>query len=306
VSVALAATLLFHLPDSRISESSGLVASPSHAGIFWTHNDSGDTSRLFAVDSHGRTVGVWHLRVAPARDWEAITARRAAKPEVWAGDIGDNDSLRTNGILVHRMVEPARVTGGGSVAATSYRLRYPDGPHDAEAMFFAADGRLRIVTKSLLGGGIYAAPRSLRADRPNLLERVGNAPPLVTDGAELPDGGYVLRDYAQAYVYAPSGDLLTTVDLPDQPQGESLAVINGGRDVLVGSEGKDSAVYEVPLPAAARASGRSPSASPTSVVSAADANLRRRVHQLWLGVGGAVALALVALAGTLARVRRRR
>ena len=304
--------VVFHLQDNRIAESSGLVASPSHAGAYWTHNDSGDTSRLFAVDGKGRTLGVWRLRVAAARDWEAVTARTTPRPEIWVGDIGDNGSRRTNGILVHRMVEPARLAGGGSVAATSYRLRYPDGPHDAEAMFFGADGRLRIVTKSLLGGGIYVAPAALDASYPTVLRRVGDAPPVVTDGAELPDGGYVLRNYTDAFVYDADGRLRTSMALPDQPQGESVAVVHGGRDLLIGSEGEHSAVLEVPLPAEAR---RAPSASPTDrpatrpagSSTGRDDNRSATSHQVRVVVGGAAAaLALAVVLGVAARLGRRR
>ena len=35
--------------DPRISESSGLVASPTHDGLVWTVNDSGHTASVFGV-----------------------------------------------------------------------------------------------------------------------------------------------------------------------------------------------------------------------------------------------------------------
>ena len=43
--------------DSRdIDESSGIVMSRQYPGIFWTHNDSGDLARLFAVRANGQLV----------------------------------------------------------------------------------------------------------------------------------------------------------------------------------------------------------------------------------------------------------
>jgi hypothetical protein len=73
---------------------------------------------------------------------------------------------------------------------------------------------------------------------------------VVTDGAFLPSGrGFVLRDYQQAHVYAGPGRRVGSFDLPLQFQGESLAVTADGRSLLVGSEGPDSEVWRVPLPA---------------------------------------------------------
>src|SRR3954452_13646389 len=128
---------VFKIRDPRIAESSGLAVSPTHSGVMWTHNDSGDSSRIFALGAKGQTLGVWRLDVAPARDWEAMTATKDARGRgvLWVGDTGDNSSSRANGILVHRALEPANPEGGGTLKATSYRLRYPDQPHDAEAMF---------------------------------------------------------------------------------------------------------------------------------------------------------------------------
>jgi hypothetical protein len=73
---------------------------------------------------------------------------------------------------------------------------------------------------------------------------------VVTDGAFLPGGrGFVLRDYQQAHVYAGPGRRVGSFDLPLQFQGESLTVSSDGRSVLVGSEGPDSELWRVPLPA---------------------------------------------------------
>src|SRR5438477_556362 len=44
------------LPDERIDESSGLAASRKYPGCLWTHNDSGDSARLFLLDAQGKTL----------------------------------------------------------------------------------------------------------------------------------------------------------------------------------------------------------------------------------------------------------
>ena len=85
-------------------------------------------------------------------------------------------------------------------------------------------------------------------DHTNRLQPVGTAPSLVTDGTFLPSGQVVLRTYTSAVVYDPSSwTALSSTTLPEQPQGESIAALPGPAEVLVGSEGVDSAVYEVRL-----------------------------------------------------------
>ena len=80
------------------------------------------------------------------------------------------------GLLVHRVAEPRptdreRVT---TEAPTSFRLRYADGPRDAEALLVhPRTGRLYVVTKPLSGGArVYAAPEQLDPDGPNALTLV--------------------------------------------------------------------------------------------------------------------------------------
>lgn len=52
--------------DAR--ELSGLAASRAHANVFWTHNDSGDSARLFATDIDGGTAGTLSITGATAND----------------------------------------------------------------------------------------------------------------------------------------------------------------------------------------------------------------------------------------------
>lgn len=253
------------LSDPRISESSGLVASTHHRGILWTHNDSGDSSRIFAVGADGHTRSTYRLTVAAARDWETMTSTTDARGRtlLWVGDIGDNNAVRTKGILVHRVLEPTTLATSGTLSASSYRLVYDDGPHDAEAMFFGRDGRLRVVTKGLLGGTVFLAPATLSTSSVNVLHATGDAPPLVTDAVELPDGGYALRDYGSVSLFAENGSLRESDGLPAQPQGESMALSADRRSLLLGSEGRNSQVVRVGLPVVV-----SPSPSPVATASA--------------------------------------
>ena len=48
--------------NSAIREASGLVASRKNPGVLWTHNDAGNSNRLYALNSQGRTLGSYSLR----------------------------------------------------------------------------------------------------------------------------------------------------------------------------------------------------------------------------------------------------
>jgi hypothetical protein len=245
------AELAMRLRDPRIVESSGMALSRRHPGVLWTHNDSGDRARLFAVGADGRTRATLTLAGVEARDWEALAAGRddRGRPALFVGDIGDNNGVWPE-VAVYRVAEPAALRDA-TVAAVRYRLRYPDGSRDAEALLVDPRGnRLYVATKSVNGGGLYQAPARLRSDRVNVLRRVARVPPVVTDGAFAPDGrSFVLRDYQGAFVYTAPGRRVGSFELPLQYQGESIAVSADGRSVLAGSEGADSAVWRVPLPA---------------------------------------------------------
>jgi len=245
------AAVATRLEDPRIVESSGLALSRRHPGVVWTHNDSGDQARLFAVGSDGRTRAVLTLAGVEARDWEALAAGRddRGRPALFAGDIGDNNGVWPE-VAVYRVTEPG-VLRDATVPAVRYRLRYADGPRNAEALLVDPRGnRLYVATKAETGGGLYQAPARLDPAGVNVLHRVARVPPVVTDGAFLPSGrGFVLRDYQQAHVYTAPGRRVGSFDLPLQFQGESLTVSSDGRSVLAGSEGPDSEVWRVPLPA---------------------------------------------------------
>lgn len=255
-------TLVLRLQDPRITESSGLTVSARHDGVLWTHNDGGSVALVMAVDRTGRTVATVRLRGIDPYDPEALAPGRdpQGRPALFLGDIGDN-SYRRPDVSVFRFTEPSRLRDQ-TVTATWFKLTYPDGPHDAEALLVhPGDNRIWVATKDVFGGGLYQAPAQLRTDRPNPLTRIGDVPGLVTDGAFLPDGRFVLRTYLAAYLYAAPGRLLGREILPEQQQGESVAV--DGSRLLVGSEGRDSPVYAVAIPSPTTPSTTSPTASPT-------------------------------------------
>lgn len=246
-SGASGASVEFAFTDPDITESSALVVDPASA-LFVTTNDSGDDGRIFAVDAlTGDTVGVTRWRAitgeAGPQDVEALAP--AGPGEVWVADIGDNEARRDT----VRVVRVPVGRGDREVEVAAYDLVYPAGPRDAETLLVDPDGRLIVVTKGLLGGEVLRAEEPLDPDRPNALSRIGVALPLATDGAFFPDGRhFVLRGYGSAVIYAyPSLDEVGNFGLPDQQQGEGIAVDDSGA-VFLSSEGERSDVLRVRLP----------------------------------------------------------
>jgi hypothetical protein len=295
------AEVAVRLQDPRIYESSGLALSRRHQAVLWTHNDSGDDPRLYAVGSEGRTLATLTLAGVEARDWEALAAGRddRGRPALFVGDVGDNNDVWPD-VSVYRVPEPARLRDA-TVPATRYRLRYPDGPRDAEALLVdPRSNRLYVATKDVAGGGLYRAPARLRADQVNSLRRVARVPPVVTDGAFTPDGrAFVLRDYQAAYVYRAPGRRVGSFELPLQFQGESLTVSTDGHSVLAGSEGPDSDVWRVPIPASVLArvtpTTRPPPAAAPSGRPASAGGRVESAAPLLAAAGGLVLLAAAVL-----------
>jgi hypothetical protein len=292
--------LTFH--DPAITESSGLGRSGRHAGVLWTHNDGGQVADIYGVDGRGHTVTRLRLRGIDPYDPEALAPGRDAKgrPALFLGDTGDNLERRPD-VSVFRVTEP-RTLGEHTVDPTWYRFRYPDGSHDAEALLVdPRDGRLWIATKSFgADAGLYRAPRRLveQADGTNRLTRVADVPPLVTDGAFLSNGDFVLRTYTTAYVYDRPGHVRDHFELPLQQQGESIAF---DRDrLLIGSEGLHSEVLAVPLPTDVTPS---PSRS-TATSRPADDKGFAAGDARWWGIGAAAAVVLL-IASRAVRRRRR-
>ena len=300
--LALVGRVVFSFVDPEIDESSGLVDLGS---LMVTTNDSGGDPLVFVIDpKSGRTVGHTTF-TAQVEDVEALAP--AGGNEVWVADIGDNRELRDS-VQVYR-VPVGR--GDRSVDAPSYDLVYPDGPHDAESLVVGRNGRLVVITKGLLGGTAYAAPRRLDPKGPNRLQAVGSVDVWATDAALFPDGRHVLvRGYGTAAIYTfPGFRPVASFDLPRQKQGEGVSIGASGR-IRISSEGRNSAVLQVELPEAVRAvvegtPTSSPSSAPASpVVPIDDEEPAPSAASTGLLVGGILVL-LVIVAIAVWKTRRR-
>ncbi|SDS34214.1 SdiA-regulated/phytase-like domain-containing protein [Microlunatus soli] len=231
----------FKITDEAIAESSGLTRDPDR-GLYWTVNDSGDTGRVFALNESGELQGTVSFRAQPT-DVEAVGYHDGS---LYVADIGDNESSREF-VTVYALFDTE--PNDSTVLYHAYDFAYPDGPHDAETLLIDGDGRISLVTKGKKGA-IYQAPEDPSRSEVNTLTRVADAPGYVTDGQVLDDGRIALRSYVDVKIIDPEDDyrVVAKAATPFQPQGESLSQELDGDGLLVGSEGKDSAVYRMDLP----------------------------------------------------------
>ncbi|MFD9813856.1 hypothetical protein [Streptomyces sp. NPDC059080] len=242
----------FRISDHRITESSGLIASRTHPGVYWTHNDSDDGPYVYAVDSRtGRTVATVTLRgIGDPRDVEAISL--GPDGNLYVGDIGDNLGGTWDHVWIYRFPEPKQLRDQ-TVTATQFDVKYDDGPRDAEAlMVHPKTGRVYIASKKQGGGGaLYAAPEHLSTSGTNVFRKVAPIDLWVTDGSFSPDGTrLILRSYFGARMYAWKDgrpEDLGSVGVPVQQQGESVSFTLDGRTLMFGSEGENSPVEPVGL-----------------------------------------------------------
>jgi hypothetical protein len=316
--------------DDRLTELSGLAATGSGYVVVNDGSDLAGHRKIFYLNAKCAVVRAVSYPSRP-RDTEDLGLARDGT--LWVADIGDNDAER--GTVGLWRLAP------GAKAPVLYRLSYPDGAHDAEALLLAPSGTAIIVTKSVGAGGVYVPAGRLTAGRTTPLRRVGDvALPvtttsnpfsfgghlLITGGAVSPDGRFaVLRTYADAFEFDVSGgDVVAAVTtgraravaMPDEPQGESVAYSADGTALLSVSEGSDPVILRYPLPGrpavasppATRASrGPSSSASPSTSESA---RVAAAGHKGVLSFGAIVTGAIL-LAGALVLIaigasRRRR
>ena len=204
--------------DPRIGESSGLAASRRHPGIVYTFNDSGGLPQVYALGPDCRTKATLTFAGARNRDWEAM----ALGPDgIYVGDIGDNLDGAWPYVTVYRIPEPSRLRSR-TLPATAYRIKYADGPRNAESMMIdPRTGRLYIASKGF-GGSLYEGPKKLRTGRFNVMHKVASAPLYATDGAFAPDGGtFVIRGYWGAEIYRAPGKKITDVSIPGRSRARA-------------------------------------------------------------------------------------
>ncbi len=252
-----------------LTELSGVVESRKQPGVLWTHNDSGDTDRFFALSRSGSLLGTFAIDGVHPRDLEDLAIGPGPDGEdhyLYLGDVGDNGRTRDT-VQVLRFEEPdvdlaASTPTAGTVTPEVMSFEFRDGEaRDSESIFVdPLTGDLYSVIKNRDNEGISGV---FRAEAPYGSEAVA---PLVevhelvfggellpghdrTTGADISkDGEWILiRTYTSLFAWYrdPALPLWEAFDhnpcplpLADEPQGEAIGFAANGRDYLTVSEGE--------------------------------------------------------------------
>jgi len=268
-SVAALVTRWGVFRSPRVKESSGVAVSRRHPGLLWTHNDSGDGPFLYAVDSTGNLLATYRVQSAKNVDWEDLALapcpNLADSSCLYIADTGDNSESRRSVTLyvVREPAAPARPPmaatsppvpstprDSGTAVPLLHRLvlRYPDRPHDVEALAVAPTGQISLITKGRTGPiRRFVLDRSAFA-RDSAIPRADQVLPIrpdptlgywVTGAAFSPDGHRLaVRTYRDIFLFDVGSLGLLNVDPircavgPAEPQGEGIAFLDDSAMVL--------------------------------------------------------------------------
>lgn len=246
---------------SALDECSGLVASRNNASVLWAHNDSGDTARIFAIDTQGRLLGTYNLTSASHTDYEDIAIGPGPLTNVsylYVGDLGDNDENRSN-IRVYQIPEPAvyarQYTNPPTVGVKGVRsitLDYPDSAHNAESLFIdPGTGDLFIITKESTTSRVYSTTQAALNSGTNvILTFVRNLSFDIPSSADISATGKEIiirqeefarlwtRTNGQSISNALAGTPVTipVIGPPTEPNGEAVAFDANGNGYYTLSE----------------------------------------------------------------------
>ena len=260
----LAGLSLGTLESTDIDEASGLAASRAHPGVFWVHNDSGDSARVFALNRQGQHLGIYNIAGASATDWEDMALGPGpidGQDYLYLGDIGDNSAVRSQ-ITVYRIAEPnvdpcqppitTTLTGADTIT-----LQYPDGARDAETLMVDPVNRdLYIISKRESQSRLYRAAYPQSTTQTITMQFKAQLPWGWATGGDISPYGrlIIVRGYFGASLWRrPPGtdlwdafsDAACSVPLPlvSEPQGEAIAFDPQWGDYYTVSENAHQPLY---------------------------------------------------------------
>jgi hypothetical protein len=133
------------LDPELIPEASGLAVSSRFPDRFYHVDDSSAT--IFLADPAGQFVRTVRIRDTDPIDVEDLALGPCGDTTcLFIADIGDN-ALRRDTVEVLVVEERAEFPPTVSPRQT-LRLRYPDGPHDAEALGVQPDGDILVISRN--------------------------------------------------------------------------------------------------------------------------------------------------------------
>jgi hypothetical protein len=225
---------LFDIEFNPITEMSGIVKSKRFEDVFWVHNDSGDSARLFAINGKGKVLYPGYMNVygevseegksewaghkiyqAANLDWEDIAVDEEM---IYIAEMGNNGNARRD-LGVYVVPEPNPRQVGGTRILKYLPIRYPEQQefpakkwhYDSEAIF-VFKGKLYFITKhrpvgqidQFEKGAILYRLDTKYTDGFNTLERVDDHGEMTAiTGADMSPNGNQLAvvGYQQLWIF---------------------------------------------------------------------------------------------------------
>jgi hypothetical protein len=204
-----------------IGEMSGIVKSPGRDNLYWAHNDSGDSARIFALNGEGKSILPTYSKFTAYGDapedgkqqWQGFEVLYAGNVDwediaaddnyLYIGDTGNNGNARKD-LAIYLISEIDPTASTRSAVIQKLPIAYPEQTRfpprqwhfDSESLF-TADGSVYLITKHRKGRGNEWEPGANLyrldtrfSDKPNMLTRIDSHPTLTAaTGADVsPDG----------------------------------------------------------------------------------------------------------------------
>lgn len=253
-------------PD--LTENSGIDFSNRHPGIYWSLNDSGNPSEIFAGSIDGKAYGKFTIKDAHNIDWEDISVakclHREGKDCIYIGDIGDNFRLREE-FRVYVVEEPAEYKTGGTlelVKTITFKVKarpnfeaFMVNESTRELYFISKNDKLNfpgdVATIFTLKEGADTTETLGVLDFRTLTIPLKKKDKVITAADfDTASGTLLLGTYDNAFELrlADLGsfkDKVRKIKVPEQVQGEAIAYYwrDGKPNIVTTSEGKNSPLY---------------------------------------------------------------
>lgn len=263
--------------NSSLDEISGVAVSRDNADVLWVHNDSGDTARVFALNSSGTHLGIYNLTGAAAVDYEDIAIGPGpvgGTDYLYVADTGNN-ALGRSTVIVYRVAEPGVTANQSPVnvnlsGVDALPMTFPGTNYDCETLLVDPNsGDIYLVTRDRNGVSgdvsfVFRNPAPHVAGVNVTLELVTSfaAPDEIKGGDISPDGTQILLRPAAAntsidalwWSWDTTSSLATVfaqagcpVPAAPEPQGEAIGFAADGLSYYTVSEGSNQPVYQYTL-----------------------------------------------------------
>ncbi|OWF47662.1 uncharacterized protein LOC110454086 [Mizuhopecten yessoensis] len=248
------------ITSHSILEASGLAASRIHSNVLYTHNDSGGSPKIFAIDKNsGQRLATFYIEGAHSHDWEDIAAGPCPNGGhcIYVGDTGGNaGNYEAN--YIYRVQEPSSIYDHNLRVDSILHFKWDQ--RDCETLMVAPDAELYLVSKTSHShdSKVFHVPKSAWGNSnpvyvsSNTHIAFYSQSPSPVGGDISPDGNEILlKTYGHVYYFSVQnhdyigalGTNPTALPYTGERQGESVCWDAQGSGYYTTSEGANSPLY---------------------------------------------------------------